>query len=430
VVSAMIRPTTGLRPVDDLLGALRVGDNVVWETGEDATVDPFVAALVRASRKTPGLAYVSFHVSPTEILDRFQQGWDPKRFLLVDCFTDGIGRGEDTFRQFYRSRRARTVRVHRITDPLQDEAVQVALAGIESELGQGARYVFDSVTGMQELWGAEAALSFFLRSCPRLYELKTVAYWLLERQAHSASFLSRLSHVTQVVLDVRAGDEGQTLKVLKAEGRPPEVLGRHARYVFEGDRIRILREISGTRERMGEVLRGQRIARGLSQADLAQRIGISASALSQAERGRTGFSAETLTRAWEALGLGFGPQVSRTAPGWQVTRRGARREKGLAPGLVTEETATVSNGAGVHLLTFAPGTNGRRPPFATKQVEVAYVMTGLLELRVGEAKETLHAGDAITLSGEPVAAWRNPGPEDARVLWIILPSEVRTPPRN
>ena len=104
---------------------------------------------------------------------------------------------------------------------------------------------------------------------------------------------------------------------------------------------------------------------------------------------------------------------------------GGRRP--FAPGLVAEEASSVSDGAGVHLLTLEPGANGRRPPFATKHVEVAYVMAGLLELRVGEAKETLHAGDTITLSGEPIAAWRNPGPEEARVLWIILPSDVRPP---
>jgi hypothetical protein len=32
----------------------------------------------------------------------------------------------------------------------------------------------------------------------------------------------------------------------------------------------------------------------------------------------------------------------------------------------------------------------------------------------------LHAGDTILLSEEPVSSWRNPGPEEAQVLWAVL----------
>lgn len=421
IVVGMPRPTTGLRPIDDLIGGLRVGDNVVWEVEEDASVEPFVSAFVRASTRSRGLAYVSFHASPTGVLDRLGDMWDAERFLLVDCFTDGLGRGEDTFQRFYRSRRARAIRVRRIADPADAEGVQATLVEIEQELGHDTRYVFDSLTGMQELWGADPALSFFLRSCPRLYDLRTVAYWLLERKAHGSSFLSRLAHVTQVVVDLRAVEDGHTLKVLKAEGRPPEVLGRLARFAFEAGRIHILRESPGTRERLGEILRTQRIARGLSQAEFARRIGISPSALSQAERARAGLSGETLTRAWEALGLSFGATPSAEPPPYRASRRGARRRITIAPGLTAEEVAETPSGARIHLLTFAPAATGRRPPFATKRHEVAVVIAGLLEVRVGEGRETLHAGDALVLSAEPVGVWRNPGPEEARVLWAILP---------
>ncbi len=418
---AMVRATTGLRPVDDLLGALRLGDNVVWEVEEDTSPDPFVSAFVRASRKAPALAYVSFHVSAKEVLDRLRDEWEPERFLLVDCFTEGLGQGEETFDRFYRTRRAREVRLERIPDPADADRVQAALAQVERELGPGTRYVFDSLTGMQELWGPDRALSFFLRSCPRLYDLRTVAYWLLERRAHAPSFLSRLRHVTQVVIHLQALGDGQVLKVAKAEGRQPEVVGLQARFVFEDGRIRILRETRGTRERIGNVLRAERLARGLSQTELARQIGISPSALSQAERGRSGLSAETLVRAWEALGVplaaGPRPEMHRL----MVTRRGARRIASIAPGLRAEDVAETASGGHLYLLTFAPGAAGRRPPFRTKRDEVAMVVAGVLEVRASRSNETLQAGDALVLSTEPVTAWRNPGPEEARVLWCILP---------
>ncbi len=400
------------------MGGLRIGDNVLWQTDEGSTVDPFVSAFVGASRAA-GLVYVSFHVSPGAVLDRLRREWDARGFLLVDCFTDGLGRGDPTFARFYRSRRARTVRVARIPEPGNPSQVREVLAEIEEARGPGARYVFDSLTGMEQLWGARAALDFFLRSCPRLYDLRTVAYWLVELKAHRAAFLSRLGHVTQVVLALQAGEDGQVLRVVKAEGRP-EVPGRQARFTFAGGRARVSHEPVRARERVGRLLRGQRLARGLSQAEFARRVGVSPSALSQAERGRIGLSAETLLRAWEALGLPFGATLEPGAAPYQVARRGTRRSGRPAPGLTVEEVVRASGGTRVYQVAVAPGAAGRRPPFATKREEVLLVQAGVIEVRVGQARETLHAGDALVLSAEPVSGWRNPGPEEARALWMVL----------
>jgi hypothetical protein len=56
----------------------------------------------------------------------------------------------------------------------------------------------------------------------------------------------------------------------------------------------------------------------------------------------------------------------------------------------------------------------------TKREEIVAVLGGILEVRVGEGRETLHAGDAILLTDEPVAWWRNPGPEEAFLFWSVL----------
>jgi len=52
---------------------------------------------------------------------------------------------------------------------------------------------------------------------------------------------------------------------------------------------------------------------------------------------------------------------------------------------------------------------------------VAMIVAGVLEIWASRSNETLQTGDALVLSTEPVTAWRNPGPEEARVLWCILP---------
>ena len=309
-------------------------------------------------------------------------------------------------------------RVERMESPFTPAAVQGFLAEIELELGRGARYVFDSLTGIQGLWGTDEALSLFLRSCPRLYDLRTAAYWILQRPAHAAAFLSRLRHVTQVVVELVEDNGEATIRVGKAQGRSPGVAGRRGRYSFQDGQFRLITEPTGVRERVGDVLRAQRIARGLSQAELARRIGISPSGLSQAERGTSGLSSETLARAWEALGVVPDPAVEPSPP-YRVSRRGSREFRTIARGMVMEEVADTP-GHRLLLVRVAAGASGRRTPVATKREEVVAVLEGVFEVRVGEGRETLHAGDSLLLTEEPVGSWRNPGPDEALLLWGVL----------
>jgi DNA-binding XRE family transcriptional regulator/quercetin dioxygenase-like cupin family protein len=415
-------PSTGIRALDDLLGGVRIGDNLVLEGAGEAPLDPFVAAFVRASGRASGLAYVSFHVPPKVVLDRLGDAWDPERCILVDCYSDGAGGSEPAFDRFYRSRLARSRRVIRVRDVGDAARVAGEMSALEDEFGPNTRYVFDSLTGMQDVWDAPTALAYFLRSCPRLYELRTVALWLLDREAHEPSFLSRLARVTQVVVEAARDDDGYAVRVVRAEGRPPEVTGRRATLRFDGTRARLVDERDATsREALGARLRAARLARGLSQAELARRVGISPSALSQAERGTAGLSGATLARAWEALGAAaFGGAVPAPPP-YRVARRGGRATTGPAPGLRTEEVLDAPDGARVSLVRVDPGASGRRPPFPTKRREVVVVIAGVLELRIGDATEALHAGDAIVVETEPVAGWRNPSPEEAVAVWTVLP---------
>jgi transcriptional regulator with XRE-family HTH domain len=408
--------TTGLPTLDEFLGGLRYGDNVVWEVdGPEET--PFVAAFLRGSKGSP-LVYVSFHVSPQAILDRFGGVWDPKRFVLIDCFTDGLAGGDPAVASFYRRGRTSPARVERVEAPTAPQAVNELLAELELELGRGARYVFDSLTGVQELWGREEALSLFLRSCPRLYDLRTAAYWLLERAAHDASFRARLRHVTQVVLELAEADGAASIRVAKAQARPAGVAGRWARVTFQGQRIRLLPQPLPAEPALGELLKTHRVARGLSQAELARRIGISPSALSQAERGVSGLSWATLERAREILGLPA-EQARGAPPPYRLRRRGASDPRPVAAGMLAEELADTPAHR-MLLVRVAPQASGQRTPFATKREEVVAVLRGILEVRVGESQEVLHAGDTILLSEEPVISWRNPGPEEVEALWAVL----------
>jgi hypothetical protein len=48
----MERPSTGIDALDELLGGLGVGDNVVWQATNPAEIEPFVEAFL-APRTAP-----------------------------------------------------------------------------------------------------------------------------------------------------------------------------------------------------------------------------------------------------------------------------------------------------------------------------------------------------------------------------------------
>ncbi|HTF59462.1 MAG TPA: helix-turn-helix domain-containing protein [Actinomycetes bacterium] len=418
----MERPSTGIDALDELLGGLGVGDNVVWQASDPTDVEPFVEAFLDTANGSTPLTYLSFRLPPATVLDRFSQVWDSQRFTLLDGWTGGQDAPPGR-RKRATARSPLPARVRRLKDPADMEQVNRELSEIEEQVGPGAGYVFDDLTSMQRLWGPEAALALFLRCCPRLYQERTVAYWLLEREAHPPAFRSRLADITQVILDLDVAPTQpaeRTLQVVKADGHPPGVTGRTLRYVVgEDGRVEVLRTASGTRERIGEQVRAGRIAAGLSQAELARRIGVTPSALSQVERGRHGLSGETLTRLWATLGIPFGPGASPASPPYRLARRGARQPVAPAPGVSGETVLQAPSGLGMHELTFPAGGSGRRP-FETKQPELVVVLEGALELQLGQETHTLQQGDAILLATQPVTGWRNPAREPARVLWLVL----------
>src|SRR5215216_6073644 len=253
-------PSTGIDALDDLLGRLGVGDNVVWQAPDPADVEPFVRALLATAHGATSLAYLSFRLSPAAVLDRFGEVWDSDRFTLLDGWTGSQHASSEP--SVAVAGLPPQALVRHLKDPTDMEQVNRELSEIEDDLGPGARYVFDDLTSMQRLWGPEAALALFLRCCPRLYRERTVAYWLLERDAHPPAFRPRLADITQVVLDLDTNatqPAERTLQVVKADGHPAEVTGRSLRYAVSDNGIEVLGQAAGTRERIGEQVRAQRI---------------------------------------------------------------------------------------------------------------------------------------------------------------------------
>jgi len=300
---------TGVEGLDDLLGGLRVGDNVVWETDSGGATEVFLRAFLQSARDVGHrVVFVSFDFSPHTVLTEIAAVQPLPEFILLDCFTAGKGEGDPVFADFYANHeRHNGARVVKVESPASPEMVQNALAAVQRHGPHTDRYIFDSLTGMLELWGEEAqVLRFFAHTCPKLYDLRTIAYWMLEKQAHTASFLASLKHITQVVIELCVGEGREQLVVRKAAGRRAAIGVAHE-FRLRNGRPEFPTELSeeqGEEEiiaRLGARIRRLRGQSGLSQAKLARLTGLSPSAISQMENGAITPSLRVLVRLSRAL---------------------------------------------------------------------------------------------------------------------------------
>jgi transcriptional regulator with PAS, ATPase and Fis domain len=215
-------PTTGMAEVDKAIGGVIAGDNLVWEIDSGVAGDHFISRFVDAcERDGVPVVYVSFNRSPQTIAAKYAGLMSPGRFSLIDCFSSGKGNSDEMFLKFFDDPAHNTVHapVH-IADPADPSRLEQALIEVGTRGGQSANYVFDSLTGMLDLWGDEnRVVRLFGHLCPRLYDLSTLACWLVEKEAHSEAFLAKVRHITQVVIEVSLLNGQRALTIRKAAGR-------------------------------------------------------------------------------------------------------------------------------------------------------------------------------------------------------------------
>ncbi len=216
------KPTTGIPEVDKAIGGVITGDNLVWEIDSGVAGDHFISSFVQSCEQGGiPVVYVSFNRSPQTIASKYARLMSPGRFSLIDCFSSGKGNSDEMFLKFFDdpARNAVHAPVH-IADPSDPSRLEQALIEVGTRGGQSANYVFDSLTGMLDLWGDENRVArLFGHLCPRLYDLSTLAYWLIETEAHTEVFLAKVRHITQVVIEVSLSNGQRALTIHKAAGR-------------------------------------------------------------------------------------------------------------------------------------------------------------------------------------------------------------------
>ncbi len=239
-------PSTGLPALDEVLGGLRDGDNVVWQVEDlddyPPLVRPFVARALAEGRRV-----VYFRFARHEPL-----------------LEEGSG-----------------AEIHRISPALGFESFTDAIHRAIEAAGPGAFHVFDCLSDLAADWYSDLMLgNFFMVTCPYLYELDTVTYFALASGRHAAEAVDAVRSTTQILVDVFRRRRTVYLHPLKVDGRHSPTM--YLPHVREGDLLRPLTESAELSEALVDV--ADRRLDAVEQADVWDRRVDAARAIRDAVR--------------------------------------------------------------------------------------------------------------------------------------------------
>ena len=427
-----IRVATGVSQLDRLLGRLLIGDNVVWYDDAGSLASVFCSNFIQASEaQNKHIIYVSFDRSPRNLLEKLGPLSNYASLTILDCFTYGKGEGSEVFLKFYETDEStHGCKIIVSETPRDVDKVMEAFYGIHGEMEGDVRFVFESLTGMQEIWGGEdSLLKFYTHSCPRLYELNTVAYWIMEKEAHSTRLKAHINQIAQVAIDLSVKRGTTSLMILKAENRDIETLNKPVKYwtkelnvIFDSEKR------TATLIDLGMRLKELRIKRGLSQTELAKLIGVTPSTISQVESNLIYPSLPALFKIAEILSIdvsSFFHESNNAGNPVVFTDSNTSKLKftDLPADSIEAKLLTpldFNSKAAPYLIEIQPKKSLPSHFFIHKGEEVGYLLSGKLQLKMENAVYNVQAGNVVYLTSELPTQWVNPGSSPARLLWLKI----------
>jgi len=177
--------STGISPLDEILDGLRIGDNVVWQVDEVEDYRYFVTLFAHQKlQENKRVIYLRFanHQPLLQSSDK--------------------------------------VIIHRLDAQSGFESFSTQVHHIITQEGRGAYYVFDCLSDLLSAWATDLMIgNFFQITCPYLFQLDTVAYFAILRNAHSFKTVARIRETTQVLIDVPNGEGNVFIHPLKMTNR-------------------------------------------------------------------------------------------------------------------------------------------------------------------------------------------------------------------
>jgi hypothetical protein len=193
--------STGLAGLDEVLTGLRPGDNVVWQVDSVDEYVPFVHHFcTEATRRRQPLVYFRF-ASHEPLLPAGAK---------ADVYQLHPDRGFEDF-------------ISEIFDVVE-------------RVGVGGCYVFDCLSDLAVDWCSDRMLgSFFLLTCPYLYDYETVAYFALLRDRHTRKATDSVHGTAQVVIDAYRSNGRLYVHPLKVYKRHSETM--HMLHGWQGEQF-------------------------------------------------------------------------------------------------------------------------------------------------------------------------------------------------
>ncbi|MEW6162433.1 MAG: helix-turn-helix domain-containing protein [Nitrospirota bacterium] len=412
--------SSGIYDLDNLIDLLYAGDNVVWEVEAGTSYEIFVHNFIHQSlNEKQNVIYVSFNKSPQSILQRIGEVPCYESFILLDCFTSGKGKNDRAFMKFYENYPDN--RVTKVDKPGDVAHFTTVLNSIEDRF-PASKYIFDSLTGMQDLWGDESSTyKFFTYICPRLYDLGTVAYWILEKEAHSQAFKANLRHITQVVLEVYKRKDKLYIKAMKLEGRHNREAFKPHLYEIDSKKISIKPVRKESTFDIGSKIKELRTRMDMSQKELAEKVDLTPSFISQLENNQISPSLSSFIQICNALGVNISAILEEKKSGdaqWLIKKEKifsnlSLNENGLK-GFSIVKNGNVSG----TLIVLEPYSKIERHFISDKGTELIYVLKGNISVVIDGKEETLRSGDSIFLQEEVPSLWKNEGGDKAELLLL------------
>ena len=179
------------------------------------------------------------------------------------------------------------------------------------------------------------------------------------------------------------------------------------------------------KELIGLNIKTHRKGLAISLKDLAEKVEVSASFLSQIEKGKVAPSITTLKAIADSLGttvgtlLGENDKVSDTYAVRAKERRYHSVLKGQRAYLLT--APNLNKQMEPILFEFDPGASSGESLYRHNGQEFVFILKGCLAITLNDRDFILEEGDSIYFNSDVLHFAKNINQEETRALWVITP---------
>lgn len=176
---------------------------------------------------------------------------------------------------------------------------------------------------------------------------------------------------------------------------------------------------------LGQRIREVRQRKGMTLRDAAVNAGVSESFLSQVERGLANPSVGSLRRIADAMNEHVASFFVGEAPTGMLVRANERRRLLHPMGMLEDYLITPPAARRLQIIYCVAGPgegSGQELYTHVAEEECIVVLSGRLEVGVGEETYTLESGDALLLDPKKPHGFNNPGSEPVTMLWVQTPA--------